>query len=340
MIQPRTLFGLAAGMMAILVVAIACGGDDTATPGPTSTPVIITETVEVTKEVEVTKVVEATKEVEVTRIVTPTPLSMVTTAPPAPATNRLIVAFEGEREVNDPLAANPSNVAPQTSPVIEALSIEDADLVYQPTLAESWSLGADGLTWTFNLRQGVPFHFDWGDFTAADVQHSFERYVREDTAVGEKENVQSYLDTMVISDDHTLSFQTPGINPTLFASQGITQWFWGAIMSKAYFDAEGQAGVDAMMVGTGPFQYVERNLGTDLFLERVPWQHYRVDPDFDEIQILFVQEPATRLAMLLVDEAHIGNLPGDLRNTAVDSGGMRVVESAGVTSPVYLTPGR
>src|SRR5437660_2664325 len=44
-----------------------------------------------------------------------------------------------------------------------------------PSLAESWSASADGLTYEFVLRQGVRFHN--GDVVGAeDVKFSFERY--------------------------------------------------------------------------------------------------------------------------------------------------------------------
>ena len=45
-----------------------------------------------------------------------------------------------------------------------------------PALATSWDVSSDGLTWTFNLRQGVKFQ-DGTEFTANDVKYSFDRNV-------------------------------------------------------------------------------------------------------------------------------------------------------------------
>jgi peptide/nickel transport system substrate-binding protein len=42
-----------------------------------------------------------------------------------------------------------------------------------PELAESWSTGADNLSLTFKLRQGVKWH-DGKPFTAADVKCTFD----------------------------------------------------------------------------------------------------------------------------------------------------------------------
>src|SRR3989442_7327299 len=44
-----------------------------------------------------------------------------------------------------------------------------------PSLAESWSASADGLTYEFVLRKGVRFH-NGEPVTPEDVKFSFERY--------------------------------------------------------------------------------------------------------------------------------------------------------------------
>ena len=44
-----------------------------------------------------------------------------------------------------------------------------------PCLATKWEEGQDGLTYDFELRQGVKFH-NGDPFTAEDVKFSFERY--------------------------------------------------------------------------------------------------------------------------------------------------------------------
>ena len=44
-----------------------------------------------------------------------------------------------------------------------------------PSLAESWTVSRDGLTYEFALRKGVRFH-NGDPLTADDVKFSFERY--------------------------------------------------------------------------------------------------------------------------------------------------------------------
>jgi len=52
------------------------------------------------------------------------------------------------------------------------------DLSLEPDLATEWSLGDDGVTWTFKLREGVTFH-NGNPFTADDVVFSFNRQKQE-----------------------------------------------------------------------------------------------------------------------------------------------------------------
>jgi peptide/nickel transport system substrate-binding protein len=47
----------------------------------------------------------------------------------------------------------------------------------QPALATSWTSSADGLTWTFDLRQGVKFD-DGTEFTADAVKYTFDRGIQ------------------------------------------------------------------------------------------------------------------------------------------------------------------
>ena len=296
----------------LLFAATACGSSTTATPVPAPA---------------------TTGDESPTVAVAPTPEPDSAVESPAGA-GRLRVAASLEREVNDPYMAS-IDAWVQAGSVFEGLTEEPPDLDYRPMLATEWNMSDDGLTWTFNLREGVPFHKGWGDFTAQDVVHSFDRYLRDDSAVSEKEKFQYWRDNMETPDEYTVVIHTPGIEPSLCCDKKIVYRYWGAVLSKAFFDSEGQEGVNREMIGTGPYQFNERVSGSYVLYERVPYDHWRIAPEFDEIQLFIVKESSTRLAMVLAGEAEIVILPFELQKPAIDAG-LEVVQAVSTTSPIYV----
>jgi ABC-type transport system substrate-binding protein len=265
---------------------------------------------------------------------TPTPEAMPEpTAMPGPAVSRLVVAAPFELEGNDPYAVRPAEIAVQGLP-FEGLSEEDPDYTFQPQLAESWET-SDLRTWTFKLRQGVPFHFDNGEFTSADVRFTMEQQTREDSLVTEKDKIAGWLETLQTPDDYTVIITSETIDPVMCCDQGIDRATWGMMLSKAYFDATGPQGLQDRMVGTGPYQFVERKPGESVIFERVAYEHYRVTPEFPEVEVRNIGEASTRLALLVNGGIHLTLLPSDL-NAAAIAGGMEVVDAV---SPSVLVAG-
>jgi ABC-type transport system substrate-binding protein len=70
-----------------------------------------------------------------------------------------------------------------------------------PSLATAWQESPDGLTYDFQLRQGVTFH-NGDPFTAEDVQYSFARY--KGTGAGELKNKVKAVEVVT---PHRVRFQ-------------------------------------------------------------------------------------------------------------------------------------
>jgi ABC-type transport system substrate-binding protein len=204
-------------------------------------------------------------------------------------------------------------------------------------LADSWEISPDLTTWTWHLRKGVPFHKGFGDFTSKDMVHTNERHSRDETTTSYtgfyRDQVVPYTEVV---DDYTLIYRLPEARLDLDYIES-SLWYQ-KMLSKEHFDAEAQEGVENNPIGTGPYQFVERVLGSYVLYERVPYQHWRVTPSFRELQIFFVKENSTRLAMLLAGEVHITRLPPDLETTAVNRG-MEVISSRIPVVPLYTMYG-
>src|SRR6218665_2541025 len=77
----------------------------------------------------------------------------------AAAKTALTVGMAVEPSGLDPTIATPVAIGQVTwQTVFEGLTTIDKAGKVQPQLAESWQISADGLTYTFKLRQGVTFH--------------------------------------------------------------------------------------------------------------------------------------------------------------------------------------
>ena len=92
------------------------------------------------------------------------------------------------------------------------------------------------------------------------------------------------------------------------------------VYSKAQFDKEGVDGYVAKPAGTGAYQFVERQPGAGVTFERVADHWQGTVPDFEMLELRWKSEPATKLALLLSGEAHIGDLPREIQAEALAAG--------------------
>ena len=220
-----------------------------------------------------------------------------------------------------------------------AMDPETAEIV--PGLAESWEISDDLSEWTFRLREGVQFHRDWGEFTSADVKYAIERLCHPETRLstcvylaGPVVDVEDgwhrlvpFEDVVKIVDDYTVTtiFHNTDGEPVPLA---WGEFIWSirsnelAIESSNQFYTDGIDGLDANgLVGTGPYQYKERNVGSALVVERKPEDDWAGrQTDFDEYEISWIPEDATRYAALQTGEIHMTDLPLDLQGSARDLG--------------------
>jgi peptide/nickel transport system substrate-binding protein len=191
-------------------------------------------------------------------------------------------------------------------------------------IARAWEHNEDFTTWTFELHPEAEFHFGWGPVTAADIVHSYELSTVETSLLSGIENLRGA--ELEVLDDHTVAFHFEEPRPDfLFAVAGRGSLH---VYSMAQYDAEGMEGYDAQPAGTGPMQYVQREIGRGVDFERVESHWSGRDVPFEELELRFVSEPATQLALLLSGEAQIVALPRELQADALEAG-FEIIESHG-----------
>jgi peptide/nickel transport system substrate-binding protein len=214
--------------------------------------------------------------------------------------------------------------------------------VIEPMLAAEWSMSSDARTWNFKLRKGVKWHFGFGEFTAHDVLNELNYYTNPDCKASYWDYLRRNPDADVeVVNDYEINFHMQA-RPAV----GFDYWISGyrglPFGSKAQWDAgcpnapqgyeegycrAGEDGVRAKPARTGPYQFVNFEKGVSWLYERVPYEHYRTNPDFKELEIRLVKEPATRLAIMLAREGHIGAINRSLLQEALD-GGLEIANSS------------
>src|SRR5262249_4620162 len=130
-----------------------------------------------------------------------------------------------------------------------------------PSLAESWSVSPDGLTYEFVLRKGARFH-NGEPVTADDVKFSFERY-RGAAATSLKQRVSVVA---VIHPRH-IRFRLKEPWPDFMTFYGTPATGAGWIVPKKYVEAVGDEGFKKAPIGAGPYRFVSFTPGVELVLE-------------------------------------------------------------------------
>ena len=79
---------------------------------------------------------------------------------------------------------------------------------FTPSLATSWSVSGDGLTWTFNLRQGVYFDDNVTEFNATHVKYSFDRNMGIASPDGPQLNMEydAIIDSVEVVSKYVVKF--------------------------------------------------------------------------------------------------------------------------------------
>lgn len=165
--------------------------------------------------------------------------------------------------------------------VYEGLTHEGPDLSPQPRLATSWDISDDGLSYTFHLREGVTFH-NGRALVADDVKYTIERIMNPDTGSPWQGDVAS-IESVEVVDDATvvLHLNRPDVSIlSTLTRRGLV------IIPQEEVEANGD--LRQVMVGTGPFKFVDfiPNSHLNLVKNEDYWLEGRPYLDAVEIQVI------------------------------------------------------
>ena len=128
--------------------------------------------------------------------------------------------------------------------IYEGLFFLDSDMKLQPRVAESYTIGEDGVTYTFKLRKGVKFH-DGSEVKASDVVFSLN-HAKEMTAMA---NRTASIKSVTAVDDSTVEVKTVDV-----MAAALNQIAEIEILSEKIVTEQGESfGQTAVDAGTGPY---------------------------------------------------------------------------------------
>jgi peptide/nickel transport system substrate-binding protein len=175
--------------------------------------------------------------------------------------------------------------------VLDTLVTLDSDLNIVPSLAKSWSVSDDHLTWTFELRDDVLFS-NGRPMTAEDVVYTFTRMLDPATGSGNAWMLAGVTDVSA-QDEHTVTFTLDEPNPGLLGKLAMNKAV-GIIAQESVED-----GTINNPIGTGPFVVTDFQPGVGVQLERNE-HHWREGlPYLEGVNIRIIADDTVRNTALI-----------------------------------------
>lgn len=198
----------------------------------------------------------------------------------------LQIAADGSPAGLDPHVVPAFNTVLINKNIYEGLTAIDRDLKIVPSLATSWTISKDGLSYRFKLKAGVKFH-NGKPMTAADVVASLARVRDAKTGSPYASRLSMVKEILADKGDVVINLNTPSL-PLV-----------GQLEALAIVPAESlvnPAGLQKVPVGTGPFKFDTWVTDAHVSLVKNPDYHVAGLPKLAGLKFNIVPESSTRQA--------------------------------------------
>jgi peptide/nickel transport system substrate-binding protein len=171
-------------------------------------------------------------------------------------------------------------------------------LEVEPALATDWTISDDGLTYTFNLREGVSFH-DGTPFDAEAVKFNFDRMLDESHPFYETGPFPlsfnfAAIDEVTVVDETTVEFT---LNEPFAPFMSNLASPTGLIVSPAAVEQHGDD-FGRNPVGTGPFKFEEWQSNARVVASRNE-EYWDGAPPLEAVVFRPITDTNTRVAEML-----------------------------------------
>lgn len=233
-------------------------------------------------------------------------------------------------EVMDPVQGHPDKSL--KLPLFDWLvgvNPDGTEVSKQTGLATNWETSPDGLAWTFQIREGVPFHKGNGTVSAEDVAFSLKRILGPEANTGAAPYFKAALDRIEASSKSTVVVRLKRKAVDLHIMLSPLRQTEGMVLPKAYFEKVGRDEFMRNPVGSGPYEFVSRAPGSKVVFNALPTHWSFGKPRVQRLEFLQVPEDSTRVAMLRKGEVQVIDLPRRLHAQLKKDGKFSVAPRVG-----------
>ncbi len=210
--------------------------------------------------------------------------------------NDLVIAIQADATNLDPHVSGNGVSNMITDTMYETLVQFDENYEIVPLLAKSWTMSDDGISYTFELNEGI-FFTDGEPFNAEAVYANWQRAVANP---GMRVATQvAYWEDVTVDDEYTVTITLTGPNNTFLNKLSQVR-----IISPKAIEELGTDGLAKESAGTGPYILSERIDGGYTKLVRNE-NYWGKGPKVDTVTFNVVPEDGSRIAMLKTGEADI-----------------------------------
>jgi peptide/nickel transport system substrate-binding protein len=168
-------------------------------------------------------------------------------------------------------------------------------------LAKSWATSEDGMTWTFELHQGVKFH-DGSELTSADVKASWDKIVSPPEGVASvRSSYYQMIKSIEAPTKYTVVFNLHYPSASFLSMVAHPANF---IYAKKYLDQDANWYKQNAM-GTGPFKLKNWVRGSVLEVERNPDYFKKGLPYLDGAKYFQIKDLSARANSVRSDRTDV-----------------------------------
>lgn len=222
-----------------------------------------------------------------------------------------VSAEENDRVLNLGIGSEISNIVPMSNNV--AVSNRDGLIIFalydpliwydtetselKPWLATEWSHSEDGLEWYFTLRDDVYFH-NGEKMTAEDVAWSLN-LIPENTVVTDQ-NIPGFGHAEAEDETHVTVY----MDQVFAGAENFFASYHMVMLDKSYQEEVGWEGYIDHPIGTGPYKFVDRALGSYVEMEANE-EYWQGAPEIKGVNLRIIPDANSQLLSLETGEVDV-----------------------------------